>query len=346
MTQFLSRDMAPMEARAVDEIPRGEDWFYEPKWDGFRCLAFRDADKIDLQSKSGQPLARYFPELVEALLQLKPSRFVLDGEIVIPEPDGGISFDKLLQRIHPAVSRIKRLAVETPASFVVFDLLFEEPGPALTDQTLFARRRQLENFATRHLKKNPRILLSPMTANFETAQTWFRKAGAATDGLMAKNSTASYASGTRDAMVKIKPLRTADCVIGGFRYASKKKIVGSLLLGLYDDEGLLHHVGYCSGLTTALKEELTPQLEARIQHPGFTGSTPGGPSRWSTDRSTQWEPLRPELVVEVGWDHYTNGRFRHGTKLIRWRPDKSPKQCKMDQVNLPGAGNFTLIHGG
>ncbi len=343
MPQSLPLDFPPMEARSVDEIPRGKDWLYEPKWDGFRCLAFRDANNIHLQSKSGQPLARYFPELAEALLQLKATRFVLDGEIVIPEPDGGISFDKLLQRIHPAASRIKHLAAATPATLVIFDLLLDNSGPPLTDQSLSDRRRQLEKFTSIHLKNSPQILLSPITSNFEIAQSWFDKAGAATDGLMAKKSQASYASGSRDAMVKIKPLRTADCVIGGFRYASQKKIVGSLLLGLYDHKGLLHHVGYCSGLTTALKKELTPKLEAIINPPGFTGSAPGGPSRWSTERSTQWEPLRPELVIEVGWDHYTNGRFRHGTKFIRWRPDKSPKQCTLEQIHLPGAGNFALL---
>jgi ATP-dependent DNA ligase len=160
---------------------------------------------------------------------------------------------------------------------------------------------------------------------------------------MAKDLTAAYASGKRDAMVKIKPTRTADCVVGGFRYASKQKVVGSLLLGLYDDAGLLNHIGFCSGLTAKQRAEFTPKLEALIQAPGFTGSAPGGPSRWSTERSTQWEPLRPELVVEVGWDHFTNGRFRHGTRFLRWRPDKAPKQCTLDQVASPGAGSFALV---
>lgn len=343
MTLPLPLTTPPMESRAVSAIPRGSQWAYEPKWDGFRCLAFRDGTEISLQSKAGQPLARYFPELVEALATVDAPRFILDGEIVVPQPGGGLSFDSLLQRIHPAASRIQRLAAETPAVFIIFDLLADPTGKAFTAEPLRDRRPRLETFYKQHLEKYPQLRLSPTTTSFATAEKWFSRAGTATDGLMAKNLDAPYAAGERDAMVKIKPRHTADCVVGGFRYATKNDVVGSLLLGLYNKEGLLDHIGFCSGLTAATRAEITPRLEKLIEPPGFTGSAPGGPSRWSTDRSRDWQPLRPELVVEVAWDHFTNGRFRHGTRLLRWRPDKAPRQCTMDQVQLPGPGNFALL---
>src|SRR5690606_22529695 len=219
---------------------------------GFRCLAFRDGDDLRLQSKSGQPLARYFPELVESLSQCSASKFVLDGEIVVPDGSDGLSFDALLQRVHPAASRVKRLAHETPAIYIVFDLLVHQNGADLTGKTMSERRKALEKFYQRYLKGLERVALSPVTRDLKTAESWFGKAGAATDGIMAKDPGATYASGRRDAMKKIKPLRTADCVVGGFRFASGKRVVGSLLLGLYNDDGLLDHIGFCSGLTAKM----------------------------------------------------------------------------------------------
>ncbi len=321
-----------MEALLVSEIPSGEHWEYEPKWDGFRCLAFRDSGEVQLQSKSGQPLERYFPEIAEALLKLKPSKFVLDGELVIPV-EGGLSFDDLLQRIHPAASRVLKLSRETPAQFIVFDLLVEENGKALVDLTLEERRPKLESFAKKYLKKNQSIELSPKTGDIGTAREWLSTTGIKLDGVIAKRLDLPYRSGERDGMQKVKRMRTADCVVGGFRYASKGKVVGSLLLGLYDEEGLLHHIGFTSSFNEAQKKELTAKLEPLIKPPGFTGNKPGGPSRWSTKRSAEWEPLATRLVVEVQYDHFTGGRFRHGTRFLRWRPDKKPKQCLLTQVD-------------
>jgi ATP-dependent DNA ligase len=321
----------PMEALLVSEIPAGKDWEYEPKWDGFRCLAFRDGNTVKLQSKSGQPLERYFPEIVELLLNLKGTRFVLDGELVIPVR-GGLSFDDLLQRIHPAASRVAKLARETPAHFVVFDLLVDDAGKSLIQFPLAKRREKLEGFAKKYLAKSKSIELSPTTKNIGVARKWLSTTGMKLDGVIAKRLDLPYRSGERDGMQKVKRMRTADCVVGGFRYASKGKVVGSLLLGLYDEEGLLHHIGFTSSFNQAQKEELTKQLEPLIQPPGFTGNAPGGPSRWSTERSGEWQPLKSKLVVEIQYDHFTGGRFRHGTKFLRWRPDKKPKQCKFDQV--------------
>jgi ATP-dependent DNA ligase len=323
----------PMEALLVPEIPRGGHWQYEPKWDGFRCLVFRDGDQVALQSKSGQPLARYFPEVVESVRRLPGKRFVLDSEIVIPVGKD-LSFDDLLQRIHPAESRVRKLAQELPALLIVFDLLADEKGRSLLEETLAQRRPRLEAFARKNFSKGGRIRLSPAARVVDAAQKWLSSAGGALDGVVAKRLDFTYAagSGQRTGMQKVKRLRTVDCVVGGFRYASKSKVVGSLLLGLYDEEGLLHHVGFCSGLTDAKRKELTPKLEALIKPPGFTGAAPGGPSRWSTERTGDWRPLATKLVVEVQYDHFTGGRFRHGTRLLRWRPDKSPKQCTMDQV--------------
>lgn len=321
-----------MEALLVSEIPKGESWEYEPKWDGFRCLAFRDGDKVELQSKSGQPLERYFPEVVEALLKLKPSKFVLDGELVIPV-EGGLSFDDLLQRIHPAASRVLKLSRETPAQFIVFDLLVDDSAKALVDLPLNKRRPKLESFAKKYLTKNKTIELSPKTRDVRIAHEWLSTTGIKLDGVIAKRLDLPYRSGERDGMQKVKRMRTADCVVGGFRYASKGKVVGSLLLGLYDDEGLLHHCGFTSSFNEDQKKELTAKLEPLIKPPGFTGNKPGGPSRWSTKRSAEWEPLRTKLVVEVQYDHFTGGRFRHGTKFLRWRPDKKPKQCLLTQVD-------------
>jgi ATP-dependent DNA ligase len=342
MTLPIRTPYLPMEAISVSEIPEGADWQYEPKWDGFRCLAFRDGKSVKLQSKAGQPLGRYFPELIEQFLALAPTKFVLDGEIVVPV-DGNLSFDDLLLRIHPAASRIKKLAAETPASFVSFDLLVTDRGTALTKKPLRERRPRLEAFAERYFKSSSHVRLSPATTELAVVKRWFRNVGGGLDGIIAKELDEPYHSGERRGMVKVKQLRTVECVVGGFRYASKGKLVGSLLLGLYNDEGLLDHVGFCSSLTTEQKKELTPKLEKLIKKPGFTGQAPGGPSRWSTERSAQWQPLAPKLVVEVQYDHFTGGRFRHGTKFLRWRPDKAPRQCTTDQLEGAKASPLLLL---
>lgn len=320
-----------MEALLVKEIPTGKNWQYEPKWDGFRCIAFRDGKTVDLQSKSGQSLRRYFPEVAEAVLKVKASRFVLDGELVITIK-GEPSFDDLLQRIHPAASRVTKLSLETPARFIVFDLLVDDLGQAILDQPLEERRQNLERFAKKYLARNTSIELSQATTETSMALKWLSDPGVRLDGVIAKRLDLPYRSGERDGMQKVKNLRTADCVIGGFRYASRGKVVGSLLLGLYDEEGLLHHVGFTSSFNEAEKKELTKKLEALIKPPGFTGNKPGGPSRWSTKKTSEWEPLATKLVAEVQYDHFTGGRFRHGTRFLRWRPDKKPKQCGFDQL--------------
>jgi ATP-dependent DNA ligase len=320
-----------MEALSVEAIPEGGEWQYEPKWDGFRCLAFRDGGKIELQSKSQQPLARYFPELVRAFANLDARRFVLDGEIAVPEGTS-FSFDALLQRIHPAASRVKRLSAETPAIYVAFDLLAAEDGRSLLDLTLRERRPLLERFAGKFFNKGGRIRLSPATSSLAEAKDWLRQASATLDGIIAKRRDLGYRSGERDGMQKIKSFRSADCVVGGFRYGKGKQTVGSLLLGLYDTKGLLHHVGFTSSMPASDRPALTKKLEKLVGPPGFTGSAPGGSSRWNQGKENVWQPLKPELVVEVCYDHVTGNRFRHGTKLLRWRPDKPPEQCQMDQL--------------
>jgi ATP-dependent DNA ligase len=318
----------PMEASTADELPHGPLWQYEPKWDGFRCLAFKDGAKVDLRAKSGKPLTRYFPEVADLLGKLPAKRFVLDGELTIAI-DGALSFDALQMRLHPAESRIRKLAVEMPATLIVFDMLLDPDGRDLRAAPLSERRAALERFVSGAGSDD--LVLSPSTQNREEAMHWLEGAGGPTDGVVAKRRNGPYLAGER-AMVKVKRLRTADCVVGGFRYAAKSRLVGSLLLGLYDEEGRLHHVGFTSTLSAAERPALTARLEALIEPPGFTGNAPGGPSRWSTERSCEWEPLRPELVVEIRYDHVTGDRFRHGTKLLRWRPDKAPRQCTFEQI--------------
>lgn len=321
----------PMDALLVKEIPAGANWQYEPKWDGFRCIAFRDRKNVELQSKSGQSLGRYFPEIVEALAKVKAKQFVIDGELVITIK-GDPSFDDLLQRIHPAASRVAKLSRETPARLIVFDLLVDERGKAIFEQPLVKRRQKLEIFSQKYFAKSATIELSPKTVDAALAFEWLSDSGVRLDGVIAKRLDLPYRAGTRDGMQKVKKLRTADCVIGGFRYASNRKIVGSLLLGLYDDAGLLHHVGFTSSFSEAEKKELTKKLEPLIKPPGFTGNKPGGPSRWSTKKTSEWEPLATRLVAEVQYDHFTGGRFRHGTRFLRWRPDKKPRQCGFEQL--------------
>ena len=339
----LKPPLPPMEARSVEEIPSGHDWQYEPKWDGFRCIAFRDGKKIYLQSKAGQPLARYFPDIVAALGKLPGQQFVLDGELVVPV-SGALSFDELQMRLHPAASRVQKLAKANPAIYIVFDLLGES-GRSYLKQHLRERRRLLERFAHLNLRSTRNIRLSPAATDLRVANKWFKKTGGDLDGVMAKRLDAAYAYGERSAVVKVKQIRTADCVVGGFRYARGARFLGSLLLGLYGDDGLLHHVGFTSAFKASERRALTRKFEALRKSPGFTGNAPGGPSRWSTDRTGEWEPVAPQVVVEVAYDHFTGGRFRHGTKLLRWRPDKKPRQCTMDQVEHHEGKSLMLVQG-
>jgi ATP-dependent DNA ligase len=331
-----------MEALSVDEIPTGPCWQYEPKWDGFRCLVFRDQNGVHLQSKSGRSLARYFPELVPEFLSLDAQCFVLDGEIAVPQ-DGAFSFDALLQRIHPAANRVKALAATTPGMLIAFDLLAGADGHFLVHLPLYERRARLEAFASRYFKRHERIRLSPATTQLSEAKAWLRGSGGMLDGIIAKRLDFAYRSSDRTGMQKIKNYRSADCVVGGFRYNEGKPVVGSLLLGLYDENGLLHHVGFTSTIRNQDKLALTARLEKLIAPPGFTGNAPGGPSRWSTSRSGEWEALKPRLVVEVSYDHFSGKRFRHGTKLMRWRPDKSPRQCTFEQVKQKTANLAALL---
>lgn len=322
----MAKIIAPMEARSAESPPDDDGWWFEPKWDGFRCLAIRKGGVVELQAKSGKPLGRYFPEVVANLLLVEGDDFILDGELLI-ETEGGYSFEALQMRLHPSESRIRKLAAATPASFVLFDML-RSNGSDLVPLPLADRRAHLVSVVNGIPKGLP-ISLTEGTAKRDIAQGWLQSG--TMEGIIAKRLDEPYRPGER-AMVKVKRLRTADCVVGGFRYATNSKLVGSLLLGLYNDRGLLDHVGFTSGLAAADKPELTRRLEGLRGAPGFTGDAPGGPSRWATERSTQWVPLRPEMVVEVSFDHVSGGRFRHGTRLIRFRPDKAPQQCRMEQI--------------
>jgi ATP-dependent DNA ligase len=363
----------PAEAKSVNALPHESGWLYEPKWDGFRCLAFRQGDEVVLQSKAGQPLGRYFPEIVAALLALPARKFVLDGEIVI-RSGAGLDFDALLQRIHPAASRIQRLSQETPSTYMVFDLLVDGQGRSLAARPLSARRMALQEFATANIGAEPhpergrkggsktilnseRILLSPASTDFATAEKWMREGAASGwDGVVAKRLDCEYMSGERTGMVKIKRIRTADCVVGGFRWARAKasasgakeskanptdaknmkrptEEVGSLLLGLYNKNGELDHIGFSASFTREERTKLKPIVEPLMGGEGFSGKAPGGPSRWTRDaRDTEWFPLKPKLVGEFQYDHFSGGRFRHGTKFLRWRPEKKPEQCTMEQI--------------
>ncbi len=336
-------DFPPMEAESAKALPEGSEWQYEPKWDGFRCLAFRDGDSVEMMSKSGQALARYFPELVAALQAVEAQQFVLDGELIVTTAARTLDFDALLQRIHPAPSRIKKLSVETPATLVLFDILVDDNDQQLTNLCLRDRRPRLEKFAHGFIDGNERIRLSPMTCDFEEAKRWFARMAGPLDGVIAKRIDRPYDAGQRKSMLKIKNLRTADCVVGGFRYGNDETTVGSLLLGLYDEAGLLHHVGFTSGLPKQEKADLTAKLESLIEEPGFSGAKPGGPSRWSTERSAEWKPLAPKLVIEVQYDHFSGDRFRHGTKILHWRPDKRPDQCTLQQVKQESESALSLL---
>lgn len=327
----LPLDTPPMEAKAADSLPVDDgSWQYEPKWDGFRCLVFKNAESVELRAKSGKPLGRYFPELVAMFSEIEARDFVVDGEITI-EINGRSSFDALQMRLHPAESRIRRLSVETPARLTLFDILVAPGGEVLLDKPLTERRAALEDLVAKMAKSA--LHLSPCTNDPAVAKRWLQGAGhGSTDGVVAKARAEPYRPGER-AMVKVKRLRTADCVVGGFRYLTNSREVGSLLLGLYNDRHELDHVGFTSTVGKDGRAALTRKLEKLRGGPGFTGKAPGGPSRWSTERSGEWEALRPQLVVEVRFDHVTGNRFRHGTKLLRWRPDKAPQQCTFEQID-------------
>jgi ATP-dependent DNA ligase len=324
----------PMEAKAVDDLPAGDGWQFEPKWDGFRCLAFRDGGEVDLRAKSGKPLARYFPEMVAALAALPVGRFVLDGELAIPA-GGTLSFDALQMRLHPAESRVRKLAAETPSILILFDCLYGPGDETWITRPLTERRPALEGLFEQ-VGPQPSLRLTPFTRDVAEARRWLGRTGGSLDGVIAKRLDGPYLPGER-AMLKVKRLRTADCVVGGFRYAKDAPLVASLLLGLYNDRGQLDHVGFTATISKAERPALTRKLEALAGGEGFTGKAPGGPSRWTTDRTAEWTPLRPELVVEVRYDHVTGERFRHGTRLLRWRPDKAPRQCTFEQIRPPAS---------
>jgi ATP-dependent DNA ligase len=328
----LSHRQMPAAPRSlVTELPRDAGWQYEPKWDGFRCLAIRDGERIELQGRSGKSLSRYFPEMQAAVAALGPRRFVVDGELVIARGET-LSFEALQMRLHPAQSRIAKLSAATPASLVLFDMPYATTGSSRMDQPLWERRAALERFfESLPASSRSRFALTPYTRDVQQAERWLERAGGALDGVVAKRVDGPYVSGER-AMLKVKRLRTADCVVGGYRLGSDSDGVGSLLLGLFNDEGLLDHVGFTASIPARERKALTRRLRQLQGGPGFTGKAPGGPSRWSTERSGEWCPIRPELVVEVCYDQVTGGRFRHGTRLLRWRPDKAPRQCTDEQL--------------
>ena len=325
-------DLEPMEAKLVEALPIEPGWQFEPKWDGFRCLVFRAGDKVALHSKSGKQLGRYFPEVVSLLESVPGNQFVLDGELVVPL-GSSFSFDALQMRLHPAESRIRKLAVKTPATLILFDMLLATDGESLMREPLTARRMALEHFFAR-CSASERLKLSPYTLTRREAMKWLAHAGHVLDGVIAKRVDGPYLPGER-AMLKVKLQRTADCVVGGFRYGTDSRQVGSLLLGLYDAQARLDHVGFTSSIANAERRALTKRLEALVASPGFTGKAPGSPSRWSTERSVDWVPVKPKLVVEVRYDQVTGDRFRHGTKLVRFRPDKAPRQCTLEQLKPP-----------
>ena len=310
----LKPPIQPQLARSRAGLPVGEQWSYEPKYDGFRAIVFVDGEPDMIQSRGGKPLARYFPEL-----RFPPGRYIVDGEIVIDDPDGGQDFDALQNRIHPAISRINMLAEQTPARYIAFDLLALDDESWL-ERPFSERRAQLEQLALGELD------LTPLTADPEQAEPWLRSG----EGVVAKDCGAAYRPGERTGMVKIKRVRTIDAVVAGWRPGKEPDTVGSLILGLYDDAGKLHIVGHCSGLKAAEKRSLVAKLEE--YETGERGR--GDPSRWQNERELEWISLRPELVIEVTFDHASGGRIRHGTKLLRWREDKAPLECKLEQMSL------------
>ena len=333
----------PMLAKLADELPPEGEVLYEPKWDGFRAIVFRGAKELYIQSRDLRPLDRYFPELHEALLERLPKECVLDGEIVIATRHG-LDFDELQLRLHPAASRVAKLAKETPSSFIAFDLLAVE-GESLMDRPQAERRERLEKLLAR---AKPPLYATPMTRDRDVALDWLKRfEGAGLDGVVAKPAGLVYQPGKR-AMIKVKHARTADCVVAGFRWhKSGEDAVGSLLLGLYDDAGVLQHVGVTSSFTMAMRQQLVKALaplrkDAMKEHPwrdwanagAESSRMPGGQSRWSAGKDLSWEPLRIELVCEVKYDHLQGNRFRHAATFLRWRPDKPPRDCRYDQLEV------------
>jgi ATP-dependent DNA ligase len=351
--------LEPMLSRAAEALPVGDGWQFEPKWDGFRTLVFRDGDEILLQSRDEKPMNRYFPELVAPLAANLPERCVVDGEIVIVGA-GGLDFEALLLRIHPAASRVKLLAEQSPASFVAWDLL-ALGDEDLREEALAVRRERLEQALA---GAAPPVHLSPATRDRALAEDWFRRfEGAGLDGVMAKRLDAPYSAGERT-MVKVKHLRSADCVVAGFRWHKNGAgtRVGSLLLGLYDDEGTLHHVGVTAAFTTAVRQQLVAELaplrenaleghpwrdwsEAQSEADAKGQRLPGATSRWNRGKDLSWEPLRPERVCEVAYDHMQGTRFRHAAQFVRWRPDKRPQDCRYDQLEVTPAYELERVFG-
>lgn len=317
--------VAPMEALLVEALPARPGWQYEPKWDGFRAIVDRDGDRCEIWSKSGKPLGRYFPEILDSVRRIAEPRLLLDGELVLPVGDH-LSFDALQARLHPAASRIARLSRETPAQLILFDCL-SVGDRRLLDSPLSERRAALEDLAATFA--DPSLILSPATADVETALAWLSLGGGALDGVIAKRLDGPYEAGVR-AMHKVKQLRTADCVVGGYRRSADG--VASLLLGLYNEKGDLDLVGFSSAFPSDKRRELATTLEKAEGGPGFTGKSPGGPSRWNAGKSSDYIALHHRIVAEVVYDQVTAGRFRHGTRFLRWRPDKSPSQCTQDQL--------------
>ena len=346
MTLTVTPPLEPMLSKAAPDIPEGDGWRYEPKWDGFRALVFRDADDVFIASRSGQPLARYFPEVIEPLRAALPDRAVVDGEIIIATRLG-LDFDALQMRLHPAASRVARLAAETPSTVILFDLLAVGDRD-LRGEGLVARRVALEE----HVTPNERVALTPHTDDVRTARVWFTAyEGAGLDGLIAKPASSTYRPGERG-WTKIKHLRTVDAVVGGYRMERKGPGVGSLLLGLYDDDGVFHHTGHTSSFSAKEKRELVDFLAPYRGDGGFGGGrTPGAPSRWNAGKEeAEWVPLVPTLVCEVSFDHLQGNRFRHAARFLRWRPDRDARSCTYAQltpadafrladiVDLPDAG--------
>jgi ATP-dependent DNA ligase len=350
----ISPPVKPMLAKAIYEVPRSEGLLYEPKWDGFRCLVFRDGDEIELWSRTDRPLTRYFPEMVAPLLAVLPERCVVDGELVVVTGEG-LDFDRLQLRLHPAESRITRLAGEIPASYVAFDLLALDDRD-LTTEPFSERRRLLEGaIADGH----EQVRLTPVTDEADVAEDWFRRfEGAGFDGVMAKPADAPYRQDKRD-MIKVKHQRTADCVVAGYRLHKDGEGIGSLLLGLYDDDGTLHHVGVAASFAASLRKTLLADVEplrenALDGHPwgewaeaaAHVGTRmPGGMSRWNAQKDLSWEPVRAERVVEVRYEHVLAGRFRHTARFVRWRDDKRPEDCRYDQLEAVAPAELSAIFG-
>jgi ATP-dependent DNA ligase len=351
----ISPPVKPMLAKAIYEVPRLEGLLFEPKWDGFRCLVFRDGDEVELWSRTDRPLTRYFPEMVAPLLDALPERCVVDGELVVVTGDG-LDFDRLQLRLHPAESRITKLAGEIPASYVAFDLLALDDRD-MTDQPFSERRRRLEAALA---DGNDRVHLTPVTDDADVAEDWFRRfEGAGFDGVMAKPADAPYRQDKRD-MLKVKHQRTADCVVAGYRLHKDGEGVGSLLLGLYDGDGTLHHVGVAASFAAKLRRSLLADLEplrdgALDDHPwrrwaeamAHDGTTrmPGGQSRWNAGKDLSWEPVRVERVVEVRYEHVLSGRFRHTARFVRWREDKPLADCTYDQLEAVAPAELSAIFG-